>query len=102
VPNNDVCCLAQTLALYLLLYRTVEVENVKCPFPENEKSWVNNYNEYPQDMVAHFSIYASLHPEKTPGQSFNVGGQENTWSGKWPVICDYFGLKGTGPEENSP
>lgn len=102
VPNNNAYCLAQTLALYLSLYRFVEGEGAKCPFPGNEKSWVNKYNESPQDMVAHFSIYASLHPEKTASQSFNVGGQEDNWKGKWPVICEYFGLKGTGPEENSP
>ncbi|KAE8853632.1 hypothetical protein PTNB73_02045 [Pyrenophora teres f. teres] len=102
VPNNNAYCLAQTLALYLSLYRSIEGEGAKCPFPGTEKSWVNKYNESPQDMVAHFSIYASLHSEKTASQSFNVGGQEDSWSGKWPVICDYFGLNGTGPEENSP
>ncbi|KAK7189133.1 uncharacterized protein CC84DRAFT_833446 [Paraphaeosphaeria sporulosa] len=102
VPNNNAYCLAQTLALYLSLYRSVEGEGAKVPFPGTEKSWVNKYNESPQDMVAHFSIYASLHPEKTASQSFNVGGQEDNWKGKWPVICDYFGLKGTGPEENAP
>ena len=72
------------------------------PFPGNEKSWVNRYNESPQDTVARFSVYASLNPEKTASRSFNVGGQEDTWKGKWPVICKYFGLEGTGPEENSP
>ncbi|KAH7398683.1 hypothetical protein DE146DRAFT_694267 [Phaeosphaeria sp. MPI-PUGE-AT-0046c] len=102
VPNNNAYNLGQTLALYLSTYRAVEGEGAKCPFPGNEKSWVNKYNESPQDMVAQFSIYASLNPEKTASQSFNVGGQEDTWSGKWPVICEYFGLKGTGPEENSP
>ena len=102
VPNNNAYNLGQTLALYLSLYRAVEGEGAKCPFPGSDKSWVNKYNESPQDMVAHFSIHASLHPEKTASQSFNVGGQEDSWSGKWPIICDYFGLKGTGPEENSP
>jgi hypothetical protein len=102
VPNNNAYCLAQTLALYLSLYRYVEGEGAKCTFPGTDKSWVNRYNESPQDMVARFSIFASLDPEKTAGRAFNVGGQEDTWKGKWPVICDYFGLKGTGPEEGSP
>ncbi|KAF2639180.1 hypothetical protein P280DRAFT_470574 [Massarina eburnea CBS 473.64] len=102
VPNNNAYCLAQTLALYLSLYKAVEGDGAKVPFPGNEKSWVNKYNESPQDMVAHFSIYASLHPGKTASQSFNIGGQEDNWKGKWPIICEYFGLKGTGPEENSP
>jgi hypothetical protein len=102
VPNNNAYCLAQTPALYLSLYRAVEGEGAKCPFPGTDKSWVNKYNESPQDMVAHFSIFVSLHPEKTASQSYNVGGQEDSWKGKWPIICEYFGLKGTGPEENSP
>ncbi|KAF2810070.1 uncharacterized protein BDZ99DRAFT_570697 [Mytilinidion resinicola] len=102
VPNNNAYCLAQTLALYLALYHSVEGAGAKCPFPGNPKSWVAKYNESPQDMVAEFSIYASLHPEKTSGKPFNVGGQLDTWEGKWPIICDYFGLKGTGPEDGSP
>ena len=53
-------------------------------------------------MVARFSIHASLHPEKTGGLAFNTAGPVNSWSGKWPIICKYFGLEGTGPEENSP
>jgi hypothetical protein len=53
-------------------------------------------------MVANFSIHASLHPEATSGKAFNVGGKVDTWSGKWPHICEYFGLKGTGPEEGAP
>ncbi|KAF2446752.1 hypothetical protein P171DRAFT_462154 [Karstenula rhodostoma CBS 690.94] len=102
VPNNNAYCLAQTLALYLSLYRAVQGAGAKVPFPGTEKSWVNRYNESPQDMVAHFSIHASLHPETTASRSFNVGGQEDNWKGKWPVICEYFGLEGTGPEENAP
>ncbi|KAL6711301.1 hypothetical protein ACN47E_005832 [Coniothyrium glycines] len=102
VPNNNAYNLGQTLALYLSLYRAVEGEGARCPFPGTEKSWVNKYNESPQDMVARFSIHASLTPDKTASQSFNVGGQEDSWSGKWPIICEYFGLKGTGPEEHAP
>lgn len=102
VPNNNAYCLAQNLALYLALYSYVEGEGAEVPFPGCEKSWINRYNESPQDMVAHFSIFASLHPDKTAGRSFNVGGQEDCWKGKWPVICEYFGLKGTGPREGAP
>lgn len=102
VPNNNAYCLAQTLALYLSLYSAVEGAGATCPFPGTEKSWVNRYNESPQDMVARFSIYASLHPDKTASRSFNVGGQEDSWSGKWPVICAYFGLEGSGPREDAP
>lgn len=53
-------------------------------------------------MVARFSILASLNPSKTGGKSFNVAGQEDSWSGKWPIICKYFGLRGKAPVEDSP
>ncbi|CAI6258743.1 unnamed protein product [Periconia digitata] len=102
VPNNNAYCLAQTLALYLSLYRAVEGEGTVVAFPGTHKSWRNRYNEAPQDMVARFSIYASLNPGETAGKSFNVGGEEDTWEGKWPVICGYFGLKGVGPVEGAP
>ncbi len=101
VPNNNTYCIAQTLGIYLSVYRAVEGEGAKCPFPGTDKSWVCRHNESPQDMIAHLSIHASLHPEKTASKAFNVGGEETTWSAKWPVICEYFGLKGTGPEKGS-
>ncbi len=101
VPNNNTYCIAQTLGIYLSVYRAVEGEGAKCPFPGTDKSWVCRHNESPQDMIAHLSIHASLHPEKTASKAFNVGGEKTTWSAKWPVICEYFGLKGTGPEKGS-
>lgn len=99
VPNNNIYCLAQTLATYLSLYAAVEGKGASCDFPGTEKSWVNKSNDSSQDIVAKFAIYASLHPEKTSGQRFNTADNANysSWSHKWPVICEYFGLKGTPP-----
>lgn len=53
--------------------------------------------------MAKFSIWASLNPEKTGGESFNVADSDTprSWSERWPVICEWFGLKGTPPVENS-
>jgi hypothetical protein len=99
VPNNNVYCLAQTLALYLSLYASVEGSDAMCPFPGTEKSWGILSNDSSQDMVAKFSIYASLHPNKTAGSAFNVAANSNptSWSQKWPIICEFFGLQGTPP-----
>jgi hypothetical protein len=61
-------------------------------------------NDTSQDILANFASYASLHEDKTGGRTFNICHQNNpsSWSIKWPVICDFFGLVGTGPEPNSP
>ncbi|OQV03603.1 hypothetical protein CLAIMM_08625 [Cladophialophora immunda] len=102
VPNNNAYCLAQTLAIYLSLFRFVEGRGATCPFPGTDKSWKALYNESPQDMVARFSIYTSLHPSQTGGKSFNVAGEEASWSSKWPVVCSYFDLEGNPPVPDAP
>lgn len=53
-------------------------------------------------MIARFSIWASLHPEKSDGEVFNIVDQTRPLSMKthWPVIANFFGLEGTSPTEN--
>jgi hypothetical protein len=99
VPNNNIYCLAQTLATYLSLYATTEGPGAECAFPGTEKSWLNKSNDSSQDIVAKFAIYASLHPETTHGEAYNAADNSipSSWSKKWPVICEYFGLKGMPP-----
>lgn len=99
VPNNNIYCLAQTLALYLSLFAIIEGPGTECAFPGTEKSWKNLTNESNQDTVAKFAIYASLHPEITDSDRFNTvdNAKPSSWSQKWPVICEYFGLRGTPP-----
>ncbi|KAK5128223.1 hypothetical protein LTR85_002890 [Meristemomyces frigidus] len=100
VPNNNTYCLAQTLATYLACFREVEGEGAECAFPGTEKSWKNLSNDSSQDVIARFCIHAALHPESCgQGQAFNVADNSipSSWSQKWPVICDFFDLKGTAP-----
>jgi len=99
VPNNNIYCLAQTLATYLSLYAAVEGKGAECAFPGTEKSWVIKSNDSCQDLVAKFAIYASLHPDITHGERYNTADNAvpSSWSKKWPIICEYFGLKGTPP-----
>ena len=100
VPNNNVYCLAQTLATYLACYRELEGEGAECAFPGTEVSWQNLSNDSSQDVCAKFSIYAALHPEICGnGQAFNVADNSKpaSWSERWPVLCGFFNLSGTPP-----
>lgn len=100
VPNNNVYCLAQTLATYLSCYAAVQGSGAECAFPGTEKSWKILSNDSSQDVIAKFCITAALHPEMCgSGQAYNVADSAapSSWSVKWPVICEYFGLKGTPP-----
>lgn len=100
VPNNNVYCLAQTLATYLACYKEVEGEGAEVAFPGTEKSWMILSNDSSQDIVARFSIHAALHGDTCgQGQAFNVASNSNpsSWSEKWPVICAFFNLKGAPP-----
>ncbi|CRK16750.1 Short chain dehydrogenase sirQ like protein [Verticillium longisporum] len=99
VPNNNIYCLAQTVGTYLALYAELEGKGAEVPFPGTKRSWRNLSNESNQDIVARVCIYASLHPETTAEQRYNAtdNSQPSSWSEKWPIICEYFGLKGTAP-----
>ena len=53
--------------------------------------------------MAKFSIWASLNPDKTSGESFNIADHDSpaSWSERWPIICEWFDLIGTPPVEGS-
>jgi hypothetical protein len=93
--------LAQPIALYLSLWRSLNPD-LPVPFPGTAKSWPLIHTDAFQDQVAKMHIYVSLHPEKTAGGSFNISDadQGKSWQEVWPGICNYFGLKATGPSEN--
>ncbi|KAI0121199.1 hypothetical protein BJ170DRAFT_149431 [Xylariales sp. AK1849] len=99
VPNNNVYCVAQALAIYLSLYAEIKGKGSVVQFPGTEQSYKTLCNDSSQDIVAKASIYASLHPEVTSEQRYNTADNAKTssWSEKWPIICEYFGLKGVGP-----
>lgn len=99
VPNNNIYCLAQAVGLYLALYAEINGKGSEVPFPGSEISWKNVSNESSQDIVGKIAILASLRPETSAGQRYNAAdsAKPSTWSQKWPVICEYFGLKGVAP-----
>ncbi|GES63973.1 hypothetical protein ATEIFO6365_0008004300 [Aspergillus terreus] len=98
VPNNSAHNLAQWVALYLSLCRKLYGEGAEVFFP-GTKSWNILSNDSCQDTIARFTIYASLHPEISAAKSLNCSdnSQPTSWSVKWPIICEYFGLKGVAP-----
>lgn len=95
--------MAQTMAIYLSLYRRIEGENATVRFPGNSITWSLLSTDSSQDIIARFCIFASLigEREKVRGKAFNIGDsvQPVSWSQRWPLLTAYFGLKGVGPEE---
>ncbi|KAF3069710.1 3-oxo-Delta(4,5)-steroid 5-beta-reductase [Daldinia childiae] len=97
-PHHNAMSIAHSLGLFIAFYRSVKGAGATCAFPGTPGSWEALHSDSSQDVVAHFHIYTSLHGDKTHGRSFNVADGEGTsWKVKWPIVCNYFGLKGVGP-----
>jgi hypothetical protein len=103
VPNQNFYSLATVLGIFLALYATVEGKGASCPFPGTSKSWAAKSNDSSSDMIARQTLHLSLNlPKDKKGEGFNVADakQPETWSSKWPQLCAYFGLEGTGPPKD--
>jgi hypothetical protein len=105
VPNQNFYSLGTSMGVYLSLWRAVEGEGAEAPFPGTDKSWNALSNDSSSDMIARQTIHLSLHPERVEkGTGYNVADEKtpSSWAKKWPILCAYFGLKGTGPSTNPP
>lgn len=96
--------IGQALGLFLSLWKHVEgkhnAETLVVPFPGTRESWTAQFTDTSQDILARFHILASLSPDKTAERAFNVAdGPPTAWEREWPALCEYFGLRGGGPEE---
>merc|ERR1712029_605042 len=91
--------ITQGLALYLTLFREAHGEGASVPFVGTPASWKNTHTDTFQDILAKQEIHLALSRDKVAsGSSFNCAdGNVTTWEQKWPEICSYFGLEGTGP-----
>jgi hypothetical protein len=100
VPNHNAMNIAEPIALYLSLWKA-QSSTLEVPFPGTYESYTHFHSDCSQDQVARFTIYASLHPEVTAGESFNIADVDEpiTWEMIWPGICEYFGLKAIVPEQ---
>ncbi len=99
-PNHNAMNIAEPIALYASLWKSLGGSD-EIPFPGSAESYINVHSDCGQDQVARLHIYASLNPDKTAGEAFNVADQDvpNSWRDVWPGIVAYFGLKGIGPSE---
>ncbi|KAI9844854.1 MAG: hypothetical protein M1830_007580, partial [Pleopsidium flavum] len=103
VPNGSAFNLTAHWASYLSLYALVEGKGAKVPFPGTESAYTSLFNEASADIIARFSIWAALHPEKTGrGQLFNIADEArpSRMSERWPALAKYFGLEGIGPVDD--
>lgn len=100
VPNGSTFNLPAHWATYLSLYALVEGKGAKVPFPGTIPAYNSLFNDASADIIAKFSIWASLHPERCGGgELFNIADQArpSSMSERWPAIAKYFGLEGVGP-----
>jgi hypothetical protein len=104
VPNQNFYSLGTVMGIYLSLWREVHGDGAECPFPGTEKSWKALSNDSSSDMIARQTIHLSLSENTEKGGGYNVADSRHpsTWSQKWPVLCRYFSLKGTGASSNPP
>ena len=82
------------------MYALVEGKGANIPFPGTEDAYASQFNDASAGIIARFSIWAALHPEKCGGgQLFNIADQArpSRMSERWPAFAAYFGLKGIGP-----
>lgn len=105
MPNQNFYSLGTVMGIYLSLWRAVHGAGAEAPFPGTQKSWRALSNDSSSDMIARQTLHLSLHPERVEkGGGYNVADAKtpSSWEKKWPVLCSYFGLQGTGPSENPP
>ena len=91
------------MGIYLSLYRFVEGPESEVSFPGTPSTWNALSSDSNQDIISRFSIYASLRPNITGGQAFNIADsvRPSSWSTRWPLLAKYFGLVGVGPRSPS-
>lgn len=81
----------------------MEGKGAKVPYPGTKAGYECLFNQGSADIIARFSIWAALHPEKTgKGRLFNIADQASPsrMTERWPALVRYFGLEGTGPVED--
>lgn len=90
--------MAQGLALYFSLYKELHGSGAEVSFPYGQEAWEALHTDTSADILGHFHVFASLHPELVSERAFNVAdGPAFPWSSLWPRLAEFFGLRGTGP-----
>ncbi|KAF2493652.1 hypothetical protein BU16DRAFT_573851 [Lophium mytilinum] len=102
-PTGSTYNLTAHWATYLSLYANVEGAGSSVAFPGTENAYNSLLNEASSSTIARLAIWASLHPEVSAGQLFNVADSARAESmrDRWPKIASWFGLMGIGPAPES-
>ena len=103
-PGDNAMNMAQGMAIYLSLYRQIHGNGAEVPFPGLEQGYHCTHSDTFQDILSKMEIYAALNDDKCgDGGGFNIADRDEpvTWAGVWPGICDFFGLRGVGPQADS-
>jgi len=98
---------AQALGIFLSFYadreRTTAGERAQVQFPGTAASYNARHTEIGQRTLGRAHIFASGLIDEPSGAVYNVGDSPlttgATWKEKWSQVCDYFGLRGVGPEK---
>jgi hypothetical protein len=93
--------LAQSLALFFSFYASLEGPGANAPYPGPSAAFKALYTTASQITLAHFQIFAALHPDTQNGETINIGDEDSgiSWEQLWPDLTSYFGLVGTGPDK---
>lgn len=92
----------EPMALFLSLWRYVKGPGAEVPAWGTEANYRHTYTHSSQDIIAKSEIYLSVvKPDEADGEAFNVADHDTpaSYVERWPVIADYFGLKGVPPIE---
>lgn len=102
-PIGNAHCMAQTMGIYLSLYAFINGQGAEVPFPGTQGTYMSLSSDSNQDIIARFSIYASLRPQLSGRRAFNIAdtAEPASWSIRWPLLASYFGLIGVGPSDHS-
>lgn len=91
----------EPVGLYLALYRYVNGPGALVPFPGTQKNFAHTNTDSSQRIISKSEIYLSVvKPTEANGEAFNTAdtATPSSWSTKWPMLAEYYGLKGTGPK----
>ncbi|KAF9874397.1 hypothetical protein CkaCkLH20_07960 [Colletotrichum karsti] len=106
VPNGNWYSLGTVLGIFFSLYRHIHGADAECPFPGSLDSWNALSVDASADMIARQTLHLSTTAVQSvkKGDAFNVGDAKrpSCWREKWPVLCEYFGLKGVKSEQDNP
>ena len=74
-PRSNGMGMAQALALWLAMYASFEGQGSEVVFPGSEAAWTHLHSDTSQDVLARFTIHASLLPHddsRVAGKAFNI------------------------------